>query len=146
MNHQPPAAHRRILALDPGEARIGVALSDELGLFAHPRPAIPARDRRRALRAIADLVTSEAVDEVLVGLPLSLSGGRGPQARSVESFIAELRGAVTVPVRTADERLTSAQAARQAPDAARRRDGSLDSLAAALLLQAELDARRERPR
>jgi putative Holliday junction resolvase len=145
MNHHQPAVPRRILALDPGEARIGVAISDDLGMLAHPRAAILARDRRRALEAIADLVEREQVAEIIVGLPLSLSGAHGPQARAAEAFAADLRRAVAVPVRTADERLTSAQAARQAPAAARRRDGTLDSLAAALLLQAELDARGRRP-
>lgn len=142
MNEPLPPAPPRILALDPGEARIGVAVSDELGMLAHPRPAIPGRDRAAALRAIATIVAAEGIREIVVGLPLSLSGERGPQARAVEAFVADLRKAVAVPVRTADERLTSAQAARQAPAAARRRDGTLDSLAAALLLQAELDARR----
>lgn len=142
MNEPLPPAPARLLALDPGEARIGVAVSDELGMLAHPRPAIPGRDRAAALRAIAAIVAAEGIREIVVGLPLSLSGERGPQARAVEAFVADLRKAVAVPVRTADERLTSAQAARQAPAAARRRDGTLDSLAAALLLQAELDARR----
>lgn len=142
MNEPSFPSPARILALDPGEARIGVAVSDELGMLAHPRPAIPGRDRAAALRAIAGIVAAEGIREIIVGLPLSLSGERGPQARAVEAFVADLRHAVAVPVRTADERLTSAQAARQAPSAARRRDGTLDSLAAALLLQAELDARR----
>jgi len=142
MNHHHPAAGSRILALDPGEARIGVAISDDLSMFAHPRPAIAGRDRRAALRAIASLVDAEHVSEIVVGLPVSLSGEHGPQARAVEAFVADLRAAVRVPVRTADERLTSAQAARQAPAAARRRDGTLDSLAAALLLQSLLDTRR----
>jgi putative Holliday junction resolvase len=142
MSQSLPAAPSRILALDPGDVRIGVAVSDELGIFAHPRSAIPGRDRRAALRAIAELVAAEGIAEIVVGLPLSLSGERGPQAAAVEAFIADLRRAVTVPVRTVDERLTTAQAARQAPGAARRRDGTLDSLAAALLLQTTLDARR----
>ncbi|WP_322796936.1 Holliday junction resolvase RuvX [Tepidiforma sp.] len=142
---QPIAPGRRILALDPGEARIGVAVSDELGAFAHPRPAIPARDLPAAVAAIADLVMREGIAEVIVGLPLTLSGERGAQALAVEPLLRELRAKLPIPVTTADERLTTAQAARQAPRAARRRDGSLDSLAAALLLQSILDARRGRP-
>ncbi len=142
MNMPAAAAHRRILALDPGQARIGVALSDELGLLAHPRPAIAARDRHAALAAIARLVAAEGVTEIIVGLPLTLGGAPGHQAAEAEAFAADLRATVAIPVRTVDERLTSAQAARQAPAAARRRDGTLDSLAAALLLQAELDASR----
>lgn len=142
---QPIAPGRRILALDPGEARIGVAVSDELGAFAHPRPAIPARDLPAAVASIAELVAREGVAEVIVGLPLTLSGERGAQAQAVEPLLRELRAKLHVPVTTADERLTTAQATRQAPRAARRRDGSLDSLAAALLLQSILDARRGRP-
>lgn len=145
MNHDQPAAPRRILALDPGEARIGVALSDELGMLAHPRSAIPARDQRHAIQTIATLVQAEQIAEIIVGLPLTLSGAHGAQAHAAQAFAAQLRQAVSVPVRTADERLTSAQAARQAPAAARRRDGTLDSLAAAILLQAELDARKRTP-
>lgn len=142
MNMPAAAAHRRILALDPGEARIGVALSDELGLFAHPRPAIPGRDLQAAIAAVARLVAAEGVTEVIVGLPLTLAGAAGHQAARAEAFAGALRTVLAVPVRTVDERLTSAQAARQALAAPRRRDGTLDSLAAALLLQAELDAGR----
>ncbi|WBL36329.1 RuvX/YqgF family protein [Tepidiforma flava] len=79
MNEPLRPAPARLLALDPGEARIGVAVSDELGMLAHPRPAIPGRDRAAALRAIAAIVAAEGIREIVVGLPLSLSGERGPQ-------------------------------------------------------------------
>lgn len=142
---QPIAPGRRLLALDPGEARIGVAISDELGAFAHPRPAIPARDLPAAVARIAELVASEGIAEVIVGIPLTLSGEHGAQARAVEPLLRELRARLPIPITTADERLTTAQALRQAPRVARRRDGAIDSLAAALLLQAILDVRRGRP-
>lgn len=141
-NSQTQPRHLRILALDPGEARIGVAISDELGMFAHPRAAVPGKDRRAAIEQVRRLVAAEGVGEVLVGLPLTLEGARGPQAVVVASFVEALRAALDVPVRQVDERLTSAEASRLAPGAARKRDGTLDSLAAAVLLQSVLDGRR----
>lgn len=143
MTHsQTQPRHLRILALDPGEARIGVAISDELGMFAHPRAAISGKDRRAAIEQLRRLVVAEGIGEVLVGLPLTLEGARGPQAVAVGAFVEALRAAIEVPVRQVDERLTSAEATRLAPGAARKRDGTLDSLAAAVLLQSVLDGRR----
>ena len=142
----------RILALDPGRVRVGVAVSDELGLYAHPRPAVKARDQAGVIRELARLVAELGVAEVVVGLPLTLSGERGAQAGETREFVERLRAAVEVPVREVDERLSSAQAGRLVPgDDARlararvpkeRRDGSLDSAAAAVLLQSVLDSRR----
>lgn len=128
------------MALDPGSRRTGVAVSDELGLYAHPRPALRG-GARALLEAVPALVEREGVGEVIVGLPLTLAGGDSDQTRAVRALADRLRERLAVPVRTRDERLTTAQAARHAPDARARRDGSLDSAAAAILLQAELDAR-----
>lgn len=137
----PLQRQRRLLALDPGERRIGVALSDELGLFAHPRPAIfPTREN--AVDAVARLVDGEAVDEVVVGLPLSLSGADSAQTREARAFAARLRAALAVPVTEWDERLSSVQAARSGAGRGKRATGELDSAAAAVVLQAVLDARR----
>lgn len=141
---QPPQPLPRILALDPGEVRIGVALSDALGMYAHPRPAIAARARTEALRAIARLVREESVEEVVVGLPLTLAGERGHQVESIAEFVAGLRRELTVPVREVDERLSSAQAVAMHPELRGKRDGTLDSASAAVVLQAVLDARRPR--
>lgn len=127
------------MALDPGSRRTGVAVSDELGLYAHPRPAIRGGGRA-LLEAAPALVEREGVDEVVVGLPLTLAGGDSAQTRAVRALAERLRERLDVPVRLRDERLTTVEAARGAPAAARR-DGSLDSAAAAVLLQAELDAR-----
>ncbi|MCL4241013.1 MAG: Holliday junction resolvase RuvX [Dehalococcoidia bacterium] len=140
---QPAApATRRILALDPGSARIGVALSDDLGIMAHPRPAIIEKGRAAALRRIAALVEAEGVAEVVVGLPLTLEGGRGAQAEEVRQFVAGLRKNLSVPVTEVDERLSSAQAEWLVPGAGKKRDGTLDSAAAAVILQTLLDRRR----
>lgn len=144
MSQAVPQQLPRVLALDPGEARIGVAISDALGLYAHPRAAIAARSRAEAVRQVARVVREEAIDEVVVGLPLTLGGERGYQAESAAPFVAELRAALSVPVREVDERLSSAQAVSMQPGLRGKRDGTLDSAAAAVILQAVLDARRPR--
>lgn len=144
MTEQPtePQLRPRLLALDPGEARIGVAVSDDLGLYAHPRPAIRTRALGEAVRAVAKLVAAEGIAEVIVGLPLTLAGDRGHQVEATRPFVEALRGALDVPVREVDERLSSAQAAAERPDLGNRRDGTLDSASAAVVLQGVLDARR----
>lgn len=137
----PPAA-QRVLALDHGSARIGVALSDELGMFAHARPALLKLDGMAAIEAIARIVDVDKVTEVFVGLPLTLAGSDSEQTEAARGFIAGLRRRLTVPVREVDERYSSVQAGRTVKGAARRKSGELDSAAAALILQAVLDARR----
>jgi len=133
-----PQPHRRLLGLDPGERRIGVAVSDELGMYAHPRPAIAAGPR--AVAEIARLVEAESITEVIVGLPLSLSGAESAQTRSACAFAASLRAHLSVPVTEWDERLSSVEAAREVRGSARR-SGELDSAAAGIVLQTVLDFR-----
>ena len=154
MTHQqrPPSPPHRILALDPGGRRVGVALSDELGLFAHPRDAITTRTDAETIAAVDRIVRDEHVDEVVVGLPISLGGGASAQTAAAESLIAGLRQRLNVPVVAWDERLSSVQASRPlrgatkgehvTPDAGRGRRGAIDSRSAAIVLQAVLDSRR----
>jgi len=127
------------MALDFGSRRTGVAISDELGLYAHPRPAIKG-GVRALLDAIPPLVAGETVGEVIVGLPRTLAGEDSAQTEATRAFVERLREQLDVPVTTWDERLTSVEAARYVPSG-RHRDGALDSAAAALLLQAVLDSR-----
>ncbi len=129
----------RLMALDLGSRRTGVAVSDDLGLYAHARPALKG-GTRRLLDALPALVASEGVAEVIVGLPLALTGGDSPQTAATRAFVERLRERLAIPVTTHDERLSSREAARYTP-ARRRRDGTLDSTAAALLLQSVLDSR-----
>ena len=129
----------RLMALDFGSRRTGVAVSDEIGLYAHPRPAIRG-GTRALLEAVPALVTTEAVAEVIVGLPRTLAGHDSAQTEATRAFIERLRERLDVPVTTWDERLSSVEAARYVPSG-RPRDGALDSAAAALLLQAVLDSR-----
>ena len=139
-----------------------MALSDELGLFAHARPAIYATSRDALVDAVAELAAAEQVSEVVVGLPLSLSGDDSGQTATVRGLVAALRERMGVPVSVWDERLSSVQAGPSAgrdaggavrratrsasPTASRtvgrRRSGELDSAAARLVLQAVLESRR----
>jgi len=133
---------RRLLALDPGERRTGVAVSDELGLFAHPRPALLQRNTAELVESVAQMVADEQIGEVIVGLPLSLSGRESEQTERAREFANRLRQRLNVPVTEWDERLSSVQAARTVRGRERRAAGDLDSAAAAVILQAVLDSRR----
>lgn len=137
-----PQRQQRLLAIDHGSARTGLALSDELGMFAHPRPAIRGANSTETIAAIARMVAAEDVGEVFVGLPLTLAGGDSEQTIAARGFAAALRGALAVPVRECDERYSSVQAGRTVRGATRRKSGDLDSAAAALILQSILDGRR----
>ena len=137
-NHPQPS---RLLALDPGGRRTGVAVSDELGLFAHPRPAIEASSTASLLDQVESAVASVQADEVVLGLPLSLSGADSEQTRLVRELAARLRDRLSVPVLLVDERLSSVRA-QQALGRGRRPKGEVDSAAAAILLQSVLDRRR----
>jgi putative Holliday junction resolvase len=134
----------RLLGIDPGSRRTGIALSDELGMLAHPQPAL-TMPAERAIAEVARLARDEDVSEVIVGLPLTLAGGDSAQTREARAFAAALRGVLAVPVREWDERLSSVEAASRLRGQRDRRDGTRDSVAAALILQAVLDSRRSRP-
>jgi putative Holliday junction resolvase len=124
----------RILALDFGEARCGCALSDPTGTLASPIGAVERPATRRGLARIADLARDHDVERVVVGLPLTLAGEEGQQARATREFAARLAELVSVPVDLHDERLTTRQAERTGGGA------DADSRAAAHLLEAYLAA------
>lgn len=137
----------RVLALDVGERRIGVALSDPTRVLASPLTTLRAQPRARVLGEIAALVQRNEVAEVVVGLPLTLSGEIGPQALIIQAFAAELQQALAVPVHLLDERLTSVAAERMMIDLGLRpeqRKARIDEVAASIILQDFLDARRDR--
>ncbi len=102
----------RVLGLDVGSKTIGVAVSDELGLFAHPRVTLARVGLRGDARAVADWVEREAAERVVVGLPLTLEGEIGPRAKRVLVFVEALRAALPVPVETWDERFSTVAAER----------------------------------
>ena len=97
----------RILAVDWGERRIGLAVSDELGVLASGLPTLEIRGEAEAVARVADTIRTVEADSVVVGLPLKLSGERGEAALAVERFAEALRRATSVPVSLFDERLTS---------------------------------------
>lgn len=131
-----------ILALDVGQARIGVAVSDPSGVLATPRGVIRRRSTATALDAVARMVAETTAELVVVGLPISLDGGLHGQARAVQSFGARLQRRLRVPVVYADERLSTVSAAEALRAAGVRPDRiheRIDAAAAAVILQAYLD-------
>lgn len=135
----------RILGLDYGERRIGVAVSDPTGTTGQPLMVIDKRDPGSDIVKISDLVDDYDVDEVVVGLPISLSGEIGPQARTVLEFVEKLKAELRVPVKTWDERLTTSYAGRALKESdvrRKRRKEVVDKVAAAIILQGYLDSKR----
>ena len=133
----------RVLALDIGERRIGVALSDPLQVVARTLGIVERSSDAEAVAEIARLVREHEVERVLVGHPRSLSGAVGRQAQRVESFATLLAEAVGVPVELWDERLSTVTAARILAERgvrAREQKESIDAVAAAVILQDYLDA------
>jgi putative Holliday junction resolvase len=132
----------RILALDHGTKRIGVAVSDETKTIAQPLEYILAEPFEGFLERLKTLLVEKEIDLVLIGLPRNMDGSYGPAAQKVEAFVAVLRSAITVPIRMWDERLTSSQANRILIQGNVRRDKrkeKVDKMAAAILLQSYLD-------
>ena len=99
-----------LLGLDVGDVRIGVALSDELGVGAHPLCTLTRKNRKVDLIAISDLVSIHKVERVIIGLPISLDGSIGPQAEKVQKFAKRLGGVIDIPIEFQDERFTTAEA------------------------------------
>lgn len=131
----------KLVGLDLGERRIGVAISDDTGIIASPDRIIDLR--HGSLRDIALLVTEVGASGIVVGLPKGLRGEEGFQAREVRAQAAELEQIVTVPILFWDERLTSAIADRALEQSGRRqrdRRTERDAIAAAVMLQSYLDA------
>lgn len=127
----------RALGIDYGRARTGVALSDPLGVSCTPLDVLAERDDERLILRIAAVAAEEEVGEIIVGLPRPLAGGTNRQMRDVLSFVVRLESAVTMPVRTWDERFTSRLAERG-------RHGRVsDAVAACYMLQSYLDSRTE---
>ena len=132
----------RILALDHGTKRIGVAVSDETKSIAQPLEYIPAEPFADFLARLKHLLIEKEIDLVLIGLPRNMDGSYGPAAQKVEAFVAVLKTAITVPIKMRDERLTSVMANRiliQGGVLRDKRKEKVDKMAAAILLQSYLD-------
>jgi putative Holliday junction resolvase len=138
----------RALGIDPGSKRIGVAVSDLSGTVASPLLVLRrGRSRQHDLRELARIAREEEADVIVVGLPLNMDGSRGPAAKAAADEAERLATLVDVPVELHDERLTTVTADRTlieaGLDAVQRRE-VVDKVAAAILLQAWLDARAAR--
>jgi putative Holliday junction resolvase len=132
----------RILAIDHGTVRIGLALSDELGMIAQPLEFVLAEPFDKFLARLKAIIQEKQVELLLVGMPRNMDGSYGPAALKVEAFVAVLKSAVAIPIKLWDERLTSAQANRyliQANVRREKRKEKVDKTAAAILLQSYLD-------
>lgn len=135
-------AATRILALDPGSKRVGVALSDELGWTAQPLETFERKSLAADLAHIKELVSRHAVREIVIGMPVRMDGRVGPAAQAVQQFLDAVQAAVGIPVTAWDERLTTKAAEQMLIDAdvsRKKRKGAVDRVAAALLLKSYLD-------
>lgn len=140
---------RRVLALDVGEKRTGVAISDETQTLARPLVTLNRASKKEDFAKIVTLCREHAVEKVIVGLPKTLRGEEGPQAQRVRRYAAELQAALNLPIEFWDERFSSVDAQERLSSSGRKRarslqsaKGDIDSAAAAIILQEYLDARR----
>lgn len=133
----------RILALDHGTRRVGVAVSDELKMIATPLEYIAPEPFTDFITRLNQILIEKEVGLILIGLPRNMDGSYGPAAQKVQEFVARLQAEVTVPIKLLDERLTTVQAQRSLLQANVRRDQrkeKVDKTAAAILLQSYLDS------
>jgi putative pre-16S rRNA nuclease len=136
---------RRVLALDVGSRTIGLAVSDPLGITAQGLETIRRKNKRTDLAVLAEVLAKYEVSEIVVGLPLRMSGQEGTQAEKMRDFVAMLEKKFGRPVHLVDERLTSVQAnrvLRESEMSIHKRAGAVDRLAAVLILQNFLEMRR----
>jgi putative Holliday junction resolvase len=133
----------RYLAIDHGTRRMGIAISDELKIIAQPLEYIPSEPLGGFFARLKQIIGEKQVELIVVGLPRNMDGTYGPAAEKVRAFVALCAREVSLPIRTLDERLTSAQANRvllQGNVRRRDRKENVDKMAAAILLQSFLDA------
>jgi putative Holliday junction resolvase len=136
---------RRVLALDVGSKRIGIAVADALGITAQGLKTLERRNKRRDLEALGRLLTEYQVQEVVVGLPLRLSGAEGTQSAKMRQFAQLLQDEFGVTVHLWDERWTSKEAnrlLREAEVSIQKRGQAVDRMAAVLILESWLEAHR----
>jgi putative pre-16S rRNA nuclease len=135
----------RVLAVDPGSKRVGVAVSDPTGTIAQALTTVEAEPRESLATRLATIAAEQGAERIVVGLPRRMDGSYGPEAVSAQELGGELRKASGLPVEMVDERLTTVAAERSLVSGGVRRDKrrqSVDRVAAALLLQSHLDQKR----
>ena len=132
----------RVLGVDLGQARTGVALSDELRMLAHPLETIENRSAEKVARRVRQIVAEKEVDCVVVGLPRHMNGSLGPAAENAQQFVEKLRSLISCEVVTWDERLSTVAAERALRDAGKKTRETRnirDQVAAQIILQSYLD-------
>jgi putative Holliday junction resolvase len=142
-NHSDSTLRMRVLAIDHGSKRMGIALSDEMKMIAQPLEYILSEPFAGFLARLKEIIHEKQVELIVVGMPRNMDGSYGPAALKVEEFIAVLKDAIVIPIKSWDERLTSAQANRfllQANVRRSKRKEKVDKTAAAILLQSYLDS------
>jgi putative Holliday junction resolvase len=135
----------RVLAIDPGTKRVGVAVSDPTGTIAQALTTVPAEPRDTLVARLAQIATDQEATRIVVGLPRRLDGSYGPEAKSARELADELRKACSLPVEMVDERMTTVAAERSLVAGGMRRAKrrlTVDRVAATLLLQSHLDSKR----
>ncbi len=133
----------RALGIDHGDARIGLAVSDELGMLAHPLETIHLREVADPVARIAEIVARDKIGQIVLGMPRNMDGTYGPASEKVRAFAEKLKAATPCPVKLWDERLTSVAAQRSLHEAGRTVKNSreiIDQVAAQMILQGWLDA------
>ena len=139
-------AHKKLLALDLGEKRIGVALSDTLKIVAQPFDVFPRTSRKADFEYVQAIVERESVSQIVVGLPITMSGEEGTMAQWARDYGTDLGQTLGVPVVFWDESLTSMQAERAMREyglSRKQMKKKVDAVAAALILQSYLESLRE---
>ncbi|HTR27308.1 MAG TPA: Holliday junction resolvase RuvX [Terriglobales bacterium] len=135
--------HRRVMGLDVGSKRIGVAVSDPLGITAQGLDTIQRQNKRRDWEALGAVLTKYDVAEIVVGLPLRLTGAEGTQSEKMRQFAADLEKQFGLPIHLWDERWTSTEANRLLREtnlSIEKRGKAVDRMAAILILQSWLEA------
>jgi putative Holliday junction resolvase len=133
---------KRLLGIDFGKARIGLAISDELGFMAHPLETLQRWEVDEVTKRIGEIVKEKDVQRIVVGLPKNMDGSHGSSAEEALAFAAKLRGNLTCDVVTWDERLTTVsanRALRETGRSTRQTRGYVDQVAAQMILQGYLD-------
>ena len=141
----PEPAPARILAIDYGRRRIGLAVSDELGITAAPLPTLERKNRQQGIRLLRDIARKYKISRIIVGLPLHLAGHSGEMAEEASRFAARIKKELGLPVELRDERLTSwdAEQTLKGNVARPRTKRYVDSVAAAILLRDYLEENRQ---
>ena len=133
---------KKALGIDLGDARVGVAVSDDLGMLAHPLETISTQSTNVVKRVLA-LAGERTVETIIVGMPRNMNGSHGPAADKAKAFIEELRRETTLPIMAWDERLSTVSAQRALQEAGRntrKQKSVIDQVAAQIILQSWLDS------